>query len=244
MMIKTGIYKIVSKNSGKFYVGSSQNLRKRELDHFSLLRNKKHPNKYLQRVWDKYQDLYFIIIEECSIEALILREQYYINTLIPKYNLRPIAESNRGWNMPEKGKLKISKANKGKIISEEHKKAISIKNSLNMKGRKFSKEHKESIRRSRIGTKLSEETKYKIRVKAIGRDKGKILSESTKLKIGRAFSKEVYQYSLDGKFISKFTSCSEVERVLNINKSSVASCCRLKRKSSGGYKWYYEKQNN
>ena len=70
------------------------------------------------------------------------------------------------------------------------------------------------------------------------------VKESTKLKIGLAFSKEVYQYSLDGKFISKFTSCSEVERILNVNKSSVASCCRLKRKSAGGYKWYYEKQNN
>ena len=70
------------------------------------------------------------------------------------------------------------------------------------------------------------------------------LSEETKLKIGLAFSKEVYQYSLDNNFIRKFNSCSEVERILNINKSSVASCCRFKRKSAGGYKWYYEKQNN
>ena len=68
--------------------------------------------------------------------------------------------------------------------------------------------------------------------------------EKTKLKIGLASSKEVYQYSLDNDFIRKFESCSEVERILNINKSSVASCCRFKRKSTGGYKWYYEKQNN
>lgn len=244
MMIRIGIYKIVSKNSGEFYIGSSQNLRKRELDHFSLLRNKKHPNRYLQSIWNKYQDLFFVIIEECSIESLVEKEQYYIDTLSPKYNLRPIAESNRGWIMSEESKLKISKSNKGKTISIEHREAISTKNKVNLKGRKLSDEHIESIRKSRIGVTLSKETKDKIRLKAMGRDKGKVLSEDTKLKIGLAFSKEVYQYSLDNKFISKFTSCSEVERILNINKSSVASCCRLERKSAGGYKWYYEKQNN
>ena len=243
-MIKTGIYKIVSKNSGEFYIGSSQNLRKRELDHLSLLRNKKHPNRYLQSVWNKYQDLFFIVVEECSIEFLIEREQYYIDTLLPKYNLRPIAESNRGWNMSEESKLKISKANKGKTISKEHREAISNKNKVNLKGRKLSDEHIESIRKSRVGITLSNETKNKIRLKALGRDTGKILSEETKLKIGLASSKEVYQYSLDNNFIRKFESCSEVERILNINKSSVASCCRFKRKSAGGYKWYYEKQNN
>lgn len=243
-MIKIGIYKIVSKNSGEFYIGSSQNLRKRELDHLSLLRNKKHPNRYLQSVWNKHQDLFFIVVEECSIEFLIEREQYYIDTLLPKYNLRPTAESNRGWNMPEESKLKISKANKGKTILIEHREAISIKNKVNLKGRKLSDEHIESIRKSRIGVTLSDETKDKIRIKALGRDKGKVLSEETKLKIGSAFSKEVYQYSLDNNFIRKFNSCSEVERILNINKSSVASCCRVKRKSAGGYKWYYEKQNN
>lgn len=244
MMIKIGIYKIVSKNSGEFYIGSSQNLRKRELDHLSLLRNKKHPNRYLQSVWNKYQDLFFIVVEECSVEFLIEREQYYIDTLLPKYNLRPIAESNRGWNMSEESKLKISRANKGKTISKEHREAISNKNKVNLKGRKLSDEHIESIRKSRVGITLSNETKNKIRLKALGRGTGKILSEETKLKIGLASSKEVYQYSLDNNFIRKFESCSEVERILNINKSSVASCCRFKRKSAGGYKWYYEKQNN
>lgn len=243
-MNKIGIYKIVSKNSGNFYVGSSQNLRKRELDHFSLLRNNKHPNKYLQSTYNKYKDLYFEILEICDIDVLIIREQYYIDTLLPKYNLRPIAESNRGWNMPEEAKLKISNSNKGKTISEEHKKAISLKNSLNLKGRKLSKKHVESIRNSRIGYTLSDVTKNKIRLKALGRDKGKILSGETKLKIGLASSKEVFQYSMDNMFIKKFKSCSEVERILKINKSSVASCCRNKRKSAGGYKWYYEKQNN
>lgn len=75
--------------------------------------------------------------------------------------------------MSEESKLKISKANKGKTISIEHREAISTKNIVNLKGRKLSDEHKESIRKSRIGVTLSKETKDKIRLKAMGRDKGK-----------------------------------------------------------------------
>lgn len=243
-MIKTGIYKIFSKKTLKFYIGSSQNLRKRELDHKSLLKNKKHPNKYLQNIWNKYQDLKFEIIEECNIECLIIREQHYIDTLRPVYNLRPIAENNKGWKMPQSAKDKLSKINKGKTISEAHRLAISKANSENLKGKKLSNSHVDAIRKVRTGWKLSEETKNKIRQKAIGRDKGKTLSDSTKKKIGSALGKAVYQYSLDNVFIKCFESASEVERILKINKSSVASCCRNKRITAGKFKWYHEKQNN
>ena len=243
MMNKSGIYKITSTNTAHFYIGSSHNLSKRKSDHFSLLKRKQHPNKYLQRVFDKYQDLSFEVIEECTTDLLIVREQHYIDTLKPKYNLRPVAESNRGWSMPEEARQKISIRNKGKKLSEEHKKVISDKNKIILKGRKLSEQHIESIRKARTGWKLSEATKNKIREKAIGRDIGKLLSQETKDKIGKAFSKKVYQYSLENVFIQEFSSCSEAFRATGISNSSIASCCRGKRKSAGNYKWYYEKIN-
>lgn len=242
-MNKIGIYKLISKKTLEFYIGSSQNLQKRKSDHFSLLKNNKHPNKYLQSVYNKREDIYFEIIEECNIENLIEREQYYIDTLFPKYNLRPIAESNKGWKMSNESKTKISSFNKGKTLSEEHRKAISDKNKIVLKGRKLSEEHIESIRQVRTGWKLSDITKEKIRQKAIGRDKGKILSDSTKEKIGLAFSKKVYQYTKEGIFLKEYISCSEAYRLTNISNSSIAACCRGKRKTAGNYKWYYEKQN-
>lgn len=243
-MIKSGIYKLVSKKTGEFYIGSSQKLRKRNQDHFSLIRNNKHPNRYLQSVWNKRNDIIFEIIERCSIESLVEREQYYIDSLCPKYNLRPLAESNRGWKMPESAKRKLSRTNKGRPISEETKRKISKANKGKLKGRKLPKSHVEAIRKVRTGWKLSSETKDKIREKALGRDLGKELSDSTKRKIGLSSSKKVYQYSLDNKFINSYLSCSDADRKLDINRSSIASCCRGKRLTAGGFKWYYEKQNN
>lgn len=35
----------------KFYIGSSFNIDQRKSMHFSLLRRKKHPNIYLQRIY-------------------------------------------------------------------------------------------------------------------------------------------------------------------------------------------------
>ena len=76
-----GIYKIVNIKNGKCYIGSSTNIDIRIKDHFKLLRLKSHKNKYLQNSYDKYgRDSFIIeILEECSYENLLIREQYYID---------------------------------------------------------------------------------------------------------------------------------------------------------------------
>ena len=50
----SGVYKIEHKTTGRMYIGSALNIYNRIRDHKSALRNKKHSNRYLQRVWDKY----------------------------------------------------------------------------------------------------------------------------------------------------------------------------------------------
>lgn len=128
-MNTSGIYKIANKITGDFYIGSAVNLNKRFISHKSRMRTHKHGNKYLQNVYDKYglKNLEFIIIEKVS-NNLIKREQHYIDTLNPKYNLRRTAESNIGIRfgpMAEETKLKISLSNKGHRHSEETKNKIS-----------------------------------------------------------------------------------------------------------------------
>ena len=51
---KWGIYKILNTKNGKFYIGSSTNLRKRLYEHFRELNLKIHNNKSLQNDWIKY----------------------------------------------------------------------------------------------------------------------------------------------------------------------------------------------
>lgn len=239
----SGIYSIYCRTSKKYYIGSSQNIYNRWSQHSSSLKHNKHPNIHLQRLYNKYNSLEFKILEKCEIENLIKREQYYLDLHKDKINIRLIAESNRGWKMSNKSKKLISSKLKGRVLSLQQCKEISIRNSILLKGRKLSKTHVEAIRACRTGCKLSDITKEKIKQKAIGRDLGKKLSQETKDKIGLAFSKKVYQYDKSNSFIKEFMSVSEANRLLNINTSSISACCRGKRKSAGNYIWYYEKQN-
>lgn len=54
-------------------------------------------------------------------------------------------------------------------------------------------------------------------------------------------SKTVYQYSLDGKFIKKWSSSYEVERKLGIHNTLINRCANGKKKSTHGYIWSYDR---
>jgi transcriptional regulator len=98
-MGKTGIYKITNPVNNEIYIGSAANsLRKRFRDHRRLLKLDKNPCKYLQRIYNKNPNVDFIfeVLEFCSTEDCIKREQYYIDTLNPKYNLCRVAGSSLG----------------------------------------------------------------------------------------------------------------------------------------------------
>jgi len=137
-MKKTGIYKITNIVNGKIYVGSAVNIHRRWLEHKSFLNRSKHHSKYLQNSFNKYgiDNLNFEIIEECSKELLIEREQYWINLLDSYnngYNCSPTAGNTLGVKHSNETRLKRSILNlgndfhKGKKHSEETKKFMSEK---------------------------------------------------------------------------------------------------------------------
>lgn len=114
-MKKSGIYKIQSAiEPEKFYIGSSVNIQSRKRQHFSMLKLNKHNTTYLQNYYNKYgkESLIFHVIEECSQEQLIIREQYYIDILNPVFNSRKNAESNFGHKFSEEVKQNMSNAQK------------------------------------------------------------------------------------------------------------------------------------
>lgn len=134
------IYKIQNLCNGNIYVGSALNYPQRRKNHLSKLKNHKHHSQYLQNAWNKYgeQNFIFEILEYCIKENLIEREQYYIDTLNPKYNICRIAGSRLGMVHSEETKNKISENCKGmlgKFHSEKTKEKMretwNRKNSLN-----------------------------------------------------------------------------------------------------------------
>lgn len=51
--------------------------------------------------------------------------------------------------------------------------------------------------------------------------------------------KEVGQYTLDGKFLQKFSSCAEAARILKLDSSTISKVCRGINKTHGGYVFKY-----
>ena len=84
-----GVYKIINLINGKIYIGSSKSLRNRLWEHRAKLRHNKHHNDHLQNAWNKYREDNFdyCILETCSEEQQYDREQFYINSFHPEYNI-------------------------------------------------------------------------------------------------------------------------------------------------------------
>lgn len=99
----SGIYCIENTINHKKYIGQSKDIRRRYQNHKSRLNKHKHPNKVLQKDWDKYgEDIFnFYEIERCGVNKLNDKEIYYIklfNTFGNGYNLSPGGEN--GNNSP------------------------------------------------------------------------------------------------------------------------------------------------
>jgi group I intron endonuclease len=215
------IYKYRNLINGKEYVGQTNNFKDRSMNHKSF-GNKKC---LLDRAINKYGIKNFsirLVDVANDDEDLNRKEQFYIHYFdckYPKgYNLTDGGTGRRGYNVSEETKRKISKANKGKIRSEE----VRMKMSESSKGSKnnnYGKIHTDEAkikiskanigsRNGRWGVKLTEEQKRRVsevhtnkivtdetRKKISEGNKGKKLKEETKKKLsemnkGKKLTKE------------------------------------------------------
>ena len=102
------------------------------------------------------------------------------------------------------------------------------------------------------GRKHSEETKKKMSLSHIGKQKclGYRHTEETKekhrqLMLGKKNprSKTIIQYDLDGKFIKTYETMQQAVEELNIKSSChISDCCRGKRNKCHGYIWKYKEE--
>lgn len=88
-----------------------------------------------------------------------------------------------------------------------------------------------------FGKKLSEETKDKIRQKALGR----VVSEEVKdnLRKRSPFRKEVKMFDLQGNYIQTFESCTSAAKFVNGKANHIADVARGKANKAYNYKWSY-----
>jgi group I intron endonuclease len=107
--------------TGKRYVGSSVDIYNRIHEHLHNLRNNKSHNQHWQNSWNKYgEDAFmFCVLEYCDESIRFDREQYYINSLNPEYNLTLNVVANFGHEISIETKQKISNTLKEKYASGE-----------------------------------------------------------------------------------------------------------------------------
>lgn len=167
-----GIYKIINTENGKFYIGSSVNVEFRILKHLSHLRRNVHRNAHLQAAFNRYgEDAFdFQLMEICQREQLLEREQHYIDTLRPDYNVCLVAGNTLGYKHTDQAKAKMSmqrigtKRRVGVRHSEETRKLLSQLASQ----RKMSDAHRARMSEVNRGNKhtagreLTEEHKAKV----------------------------------------------------------------------------------
>ena len=76
----SGIYAIKNSINNKVYIGSSKSIRFRFYEHKYDLNKGDHSSQHLQSSWNKYgkNNFRFEIIEECAIDFLIEKEEFWI----------------------------------------------------------------------------------------------------------------------------------------------------------------------
>lgn len=158
----SGIYQIQSIiKPERIYIGSSIDITKRWKEHLRNLNKNKHHSIKLQNHYNKYtkEDFIFIVLEVCIPEFLIVREQYYINSLNPWFNICQVA---------------------GSILGIKRSPEYCKKHSINSKGNKngfYGKHHSEESKRKKreymLAHPVLKETRDKQRVSLLNYYKNK-----------------------------------------------------------------------
>lgn len=164
---QSGIYRWVNKLNKKSYVGSGIDLAKRLRSYYSkneLNRNSRPIKDALVKYGHKNFTL--DILEYCSLSELLEREQYYIDSLSPEYNILKFAYSVLGYRHSPENLEKF----KSKIISQEHKEILSLVH----KGKVVSQETKDKLAAATTNYKknnpLSPEALANIKAKTLERE--------------------------------------------------------------------------
>lgn len=221
------IYITTNNINGKKYIGQKKYYGNYETYIGSGIVLKNAINKYGKENFTRE------IIENCKTkEELDSREKFWIEY----YNA---TESEDFYNITSGGDGGFGSGKNspwyGKHLSDETKEKLSkIKSGENnpFYGKTHSDEVKKKLSEKALNQRHSKETREKM---------SKSMKENHADFNGKnnPRANPVNQYSLNGEFIKRWDYAKEASRTLDINYSSLISCCTGKYKSSGGYIWEY-----
>ena len=206
-----GIYAITNILNGHRYIGSAIDIKQRWIDHRKRLRKGNHHSTYLQNAWNKYGELVFSF----SVLEMVNKKENLISREQEYLDkLRPAYNVCRiaGSTLGKKQPAHVGKAVAEANSKRQHSEETRRKLATNT-GKKFTEDHKKKI------------SKWRLWFWSNG---GKNNNERT-----------ISQFSLLGKFITKYESIAEAARETGLKGTHISRCAKGKRKSTGGFIWKY-----
>ena len=248
---RSGIYAIHNIETGRLYVGSTNNLWRRRMEHFRSLEIGTHCNRWLQASFNKRGRgaFEYIILVDCDEGCLIATEQniceYFRQENQPLYNTGEFVD------IPLRGVFGAAHPSFGKKLTDDHKQKCACPGERNgMFGRHHTEEVRRFISQLNKGRKLSQEQKNHISRVHTGVPKSQIHREkirdanlSTFALNPRPTGKEskstkyIWQQRDDsGIVVAEFVGEAEL-MAAGFTTSGVCSVLSKKQKSHRGYKW-------
>jgi group I intron endonuclease len=183
-----GIYKIVNKKNGKYYVGSSMYIHNRWKKHIKMLKANDHHSPKLQRAWNKYgEDSFeFVVVEEVpnatSKSLKPIEDRYLLECKAhPETNYNASYSATTTYHPP---------------LSDDKKRLISEKLSAVPRTEEWRRKIGEANRRrGRLSDASYEKMAEKLRVSM----KGRINSEETRRRISLATKGKKHVLSDEGR---------------------------------------------
>ncbi len=184
-----GIYKITSP-IGKIYIGQSIDINNR-ISSYKNLKCKNQTKLYHSLLKYTFENHKFEILEECEINVLNERERYYQDfynsTSRNNLNCKLTKTNDKSGCLSIETKIKIGIGNKGKKVSLESRKRMSIaklqmteETKAKLRLKKVSEEHKQKLSLLNKGKRIKEETRLNLFINN-GKSKKVICSKTLKI---------------------------------------------------------------
>ena len=203
----SGIYMILNKTTGDYYIGSASTNRfyARFSNHLIYFRG----SKIVKAAVKKYRlenfaflvlELYPNLVTQENNKELLDLEDKYLKSLLPNYNILTEAGSSFGYKHTEVDRIKMKD-----IYSDERRNRIGNLNK---------------------GKKLSPETIEKIREKALNRSP---MSDETKLKC-ISHTRPVILYNLNDSVYGQYSTIIEAAKAINCNEKTIRRALTTEKK--------------
>ena len=233
-----GIYKILNLSNNKFYIGSTINLNKRKSEH-NCKNNSFRGNSIIRSAILKYGTscFKFEVLEEFiftdfankdyKLELLTSREQYYVDILMPQYNIKKEdVTSNRGYSTY----LKVNDTRRIKIdvyITKDLSFVETI-DGIRECSRLYNIDSSQIVQICKKGYTLKYNRDFIFCYH--GTDVHKLLRNFSKFTFKRKDTTPVIQIDNNSKFIKEWRTGSDAEKELKLYRGSIS------RVLSGEYK--------